>query len=122
MLGPLEDVVDAALLDDAPRLHDDDAVGEFLDDAEVVRNEQASETVAALQCAEQFDHLLLHRHVERRDWLVGDDKSGLANDRPGDRHPLPLPAGKRVRKAVAITGKTDLLERLGDTPFPLRPG
>ena len=48
----------------------------------------------------RFKHLRLHRHIERRDRLVGDDQLGVERQRPGDGHPLTLPARQLMRIAA----------------------
>ena len=57
-----------------------------------------------LQAADQGQDLLLHRHVERGDRLVGDNKGGAAHDRARDGDALPLPARKLMREAVRVHG------------------
>ena len=49
---------------------------------------------------EQLEHLRLHRHVERRHRLVGDQQLGLHGERAGDADALALAAGELVRIAV----------------------
>ena len=54
---------------------------------------------ALLQVLDQIEHLRLHRHVERRDRLVGDDEVRLDGERAGDADALALAAGELVREA-----------------------
>jgi hypothetical protein len=63
-----------------------------VDDAKIVRDEQVAHPEFVLQVGEQVEHLRLDRHVERGDRLVADDHLRLGSHRPGDGHPLPLPA------------------------------
>ena len=49
------------------------------------------------QIGEQVEHLRLHRNVERRDRLVGDDDIGRRQDRARDADPLALTAAQFVR-------------------------
>ncbi len=65
-------------LDDASQVHHADAVGDVVNDGEVVRDEQIGEAELALQAAHQVQHLRLHRHVERGGRLVADEKRRLA--------------------------------------------
>ena len=46
---------------------------------------------------EQFENLCLHRHVERRRRLVGDQQVRPVGERHGDHHPLALAARQFVR-------------------------
>ena len=52
-------------LDDLAEIHHRHAVGDVLDDREVVRDEQVGEPAIALQILQQVDDLRLHRDVER---------------------------------------------------------
>ena len=88
MLGTLEDRPHRAGLDEQTGLHDRDPVAEVGDDAEVVRHEQHRHVALGLQVAQQIEHLGLHRDVQRRGRLVGDDQVGVGRDRPGDQHAL----------------------------------
>jgi hypothetical protein len=115
MLGIVEDLVARAFLDDAALLHDDDAVGDLLDHAEIMADEQAGEAVLALQFREEFEHLRAHRDVERRDRLVGDDEARPAHHGAGDRDALALAAGELVRIALGeAVAQADLGQHLGD--------
>ena len=49
---------------------------------------------------DQVEHLALHRDVERRDRLVGDDERRVERERPRDADPLALAAGELVGVAV----------------------
>ena len=69
----LKIVVDVAELDDAARVHHDDAVGELGDQAEVVRDEDDRRVRLLLRGAHDLDDLRLDRDVERRRRLVGDE-------------------------------------------------
>jgi len=68
-----------------PGLHHGHAVGDVLDDADVVGDEQVGQAELALQLFEQIQDLRLHADVERRRGLVADDQLGLHRQRPRDR-------------------------------------
>ena len=53
---------------------------------------------------EQVEHLRLHRDVERRYRLVGDDQPRAGDDRAGDADPLALPPGELVEVPVVVLG------------------
>src|SRR5439155_23436385 len=53
MLGTVEDVPGGTGLDDAPGVHDRDAIAELRDDAEVVRDEDQREVRLALDVLQQ---------------------------------------------------------------------
>ena len=100
MARPLEQRVHVALLDDAPAVHDDDAVGDLGDDAQVVRDEQHPHADLAPQLVEQREDLRLDRDVERGRRLVGDQQRRIARERQRDHHPLPHAARQLMRILV----------------------
>jgi hypothetical protein len=83
-------------LDDGPLAHDDDLLGELPHDRQVVADEQVTDAGRVPDVGKQVQHLRLDRHVERGDRLIEDQHLRLGGERPGDRHPLPLPAGQRL--------------------------
>ena len=113
LLGCTQDLPGRTLLDDLPVVHHDDPVGERVDDREVVADEQAREAEVALQAAQQFEDRGLHRHVEGRCRLVGDQQLRLEREGACDAHALLLSAGQLVRVAVAVrAGQLDGIEQL----------
>ena len=74
MLRVLEDLAHRTVLDDAAGIHDRDFVGDFRDDAEIVRDEQERHPRLALEIADEVEDLRLDGHVERRRGLVGDQQ------------------------------------------------
>ena len=91
------EVVGGGLLDHPAEVHDADPVADVPHDGQVVGDDEVGEVELVLQLLEQVDHLRLHRDVEGRDRLVGDDELGLDGQRPGDADPLALAAGELVR-------------------------
>ena len=81
-----------AALDDLARVHHRDPIGEMLDQAEIVGDEQDGERELALQLAQQAEDLRLNGHVERGGRLVGDQQRRLRHQRHRDHHPLSQPA------------------------------
>ena len=104
VLRPRENIGRAALLDDDAVLHDGDLLAHVRGDAQVVRDEQHRQVEGGAQLVQQVEHLLLHRHVERRHRLVGDDQLRLHGERAGDADALALAAGELVRIAVRGLG------------------
>src|ERR1700694_2250958 len=86
-------------LDDATEIHDRHAVGDVLDDPEIVRNQDISETQSPLQIAQEVEDLGADRYVERGNRFVADDELRLHGERAGDRYALALAAGEFVRVA-----------------------
>ncbi len=104
MPGRGEELAGRRELDDAPQVHDADAVRDMVDHREIVRDEEVSEPHPPLQIAHQVQNLRLHRNVERRGRLVADEKARLRRQRTGNRNPLALTAGELVRIADAVGG------------------
>ena len=71
-----------ALLDDAPGIHDADAVGHVRVHAHVVRHEHHRRLQRPANVIQQRQHVLLHYHVERGGGLVGDDEAGAGTRWP----------------------------------------
>ena len=110
-----EQLVGRGLLDDLAEVHDRDAVAEELDGREVVRDEEAGEAEVALEVAQQVEDRRLHRDVERRDGLVGDQQRRLHGEGAREADALALPAGELVRVAMPELGpQADLLEERDD--------
>ena len=78
-------------------VHHRDPLGQELHRGQVVGDEQAGEAELGLQPADQVEHRGLHRDVQRRGRLVGDQQRRSGRQRPGQADPLPLPAGQLVR-------------------------
>ena len=87
---------------DLALVHHHDAVGEHVDHGEVVRDEQACEADFGLQLLEQFQHLRLHRHIQRGGRFVGDEQARLQRQRACQGGALALAAGQLVRETVHV--------------------
>jgi hypothetical protein len=74
VLRIFEAVLGGSDLDDLAQVHDGDAIGEMLDDAEVMGDEQVGETELLLEILQEVDDLCLDRHVERRNRFITDDQ------------------------------------------------
>ena len=83
-----------SLLDDFPGTHHADPLGDTAHQVEVMADQQQRHAQALLQGLEQQQDLALHRHVQRRGGLVGNQQFGLAGQGHGDHHPLALAAGQ----------------------------
>jgi len=108
-------------LDDLPGIHDTHAVRHAGDDAQVVGDQQQAHALAALDVAEQIEHLRLDGDVERRRRLVGDEHTRTPGQRHGDHHALLHASRKlegkllqpacRVRDAHRLEQTTGLVAR-----------
>ena len=123
VLRAREDRLAAARLDDAAQIHDRDPIADVADHAEIVADEHVGQAELALHRPEQVQDLRLHRDVERRGRLVGQDQRGPQDDGARDRRPLALAARQLVRVAVHEAGaEADQLQRLADQAPPRRLG
>ena len=100
MIRLIEELRRRRALDDTPEIHDDDAIGDVLHDAQVMADEQVREVERRLQIHEQIEHLSLDRYVERGNRFVADDELGLDRERARNADPCTLPAGKLMRIAT----------------------
>ena len=81
VLRLVQDKLARALFDDQAGAHRGHPVGDVLDDADVVGEEQAGQAALALQLFEQAEDLRLHNDVKGRGRLVADDEFGLHRQR-----------------------------------------
>ena len=107
-----EDFVHLSRFEHFARAHHDHAVGDFGDDPHVVRDEEDAHAGFFLKRADEREDFGLHRHVERRCGLVGDEKRGAGRQGHRDHHAL----AHAAREHVGITLGAE--RRVGD-PHPL---
>jgi hypothetical protein len=69
---------------------------------QVVADEHQRQTEGGTQFRHQAHDLRLHRNVQRRDRLVGDDELGLGCKRARNRNTLALPAGEFMRQTIGV--------------------
>ena len=74
-------VANLALFDDPSRIHDRDLVGDLRGDAQIVRHENETHAEFPLQLAQEYQHLNLHRRVERGRRLVGQQQAAAGRTR-----------------------------------------
>ena len=86
-------------------LHHGDVVADLCRDAKIVGDEQQCNAQSLLDFVEQFEHLRLHRHVERGNRLVRDQNIGVERQRARDRDALALAAGELMRIARDCIGR-----------------
>ncbi len=110
-----EDLGGRSGLDDLALGHDADPIGDLADDAEVVGDEQHGHAVLVLERLQKLEDLRLHRDVERRRRLVGDQELRPVGESHGYHHALALAARKLMRvgaEPLLRFANTDLLEEL----------
>ena len=110
LIGPASsrssDRVGAGLVDDDAVAQEDDPVGPG-GVPRLVGDEHAGRAGVAAG-AQQPQDVLAGLGVQRAGRLVGQHQPALADQRPGDRHPLLLAAGHLVGEAVGEVGEPDL--------------
>ena len=92
-----------SLFDHLAAIHDDDAIGGFRHDAQIVRDEQHGHAGVVAQAAQKVENLRLDGHIERRGGLVGNEKLGVARKRHGDHDAL-AHAARHLVRIVAHAG------------------
>ena len=96
-----DDLFGVAVFDDAATAHDQDAVRQRANDGEIMRDEDVSKAMAALQVAQEVNDLRLHGTVERGRRLIQHNEFRLQDHGAGNGDALALAAGELVRKAMA---------------------
>src|SRR5699024_698802 len=113
--GVAHDLRGLADLDEVTVAHDGDALGDPFDHRQIMADEQARESVFLLQAFEQVEDLRLHRYVERRGRLVGDEQLRPQGQSAGDADALTLTAGELMGVPVAHRRRQlDRFEQLFD--------
>ena len=98
MGGALDDVPRGTALHQHAAVENRDLVGVFVDQRQIVRDEQHRETHVARQFRDDVEHLALDRHVERGRGLVRNQQLWLVDESGGDHHALAHAAREFVRK------------------------
>ncbi len=98
-----------------PQVHHRQHVADVAHGRQVVRDEEDRDAELCAQVPHQVQDGALHRDVERRGDLVGDQDFGANRECPRDRHALSLTTGETARE-LAHHGRrveVDELEQLG---------
>ena len=101
-------------LDLGAAIHHKCAIGDFGDDAHVVRDEEHGHVLLHLHALDEVEDLALDGDVERRCRLVGDQQFRLRRERHRDHHALPHAAGeamRRIAEAAPGVGHADPIEQ-----------
>jgi hypothetical protein len=101
---------------DRAAVHEDDAVGDIVGEAELVRDDHHGHAFVD-QLAHGQQHLAHQLRIERRGGLVEEHHGGLHRQRPRDGHALLLAAGELARILLRLLQDPDLVELgLRDAP------
>ena len=98
----MEDLVGGADLLDPAGVHHQHAVGQFEGLVLVVGDEDAGQVDFVVQPPQPLPQLLADLGVQGPEGLVQQQHLRLDGQRAGQRHALPLPAGKLVGIAVGV--------------------
>ena len=83
-------------LDDLAEIHHRDTIGEMMNDGQIVTDEQIGQPKGFAQIHQQIQDLALHRDVQRRYGLIGDDELRVQDQRTRDGDALALTAAELV--------------------------
>lgn len=90
MSRPSEQLRGRTAFHDPTEVHHLGALAQVPHHTEVVRDEDQRQAEAVTQVRHQLEHRRLHRDIERRDRLVGDEHRRLERQRAGDPDTLAL--------------------------------
>ena len=113
MQGIGEQLIRGSQLHHLAEVHNADTVGEVLNDAQVMGDEQNRQTQLLTQVVQQVDDLRLNGNIQSGDGLVGDQQLGVHDDRTGDADTLTLATGELVGITTCVlANQTDQLQHL----------
>ena len=115
MQGLLEQGTHVRLFHDHAQVHDHHFVGDVRDHGQVVGDVEHRHADLGLHLLHQVQDLGLHRHVQGRRGLVGDQERRVAGQGHGDHGPLPHAAGQLVGvlvEALRGVGDSDLAQHV----------
>ncbi len=84
----MKELPGAALLHQLTQVHHADVVGDVLDHAEVMGDENIGQPALLLQILHEIEDLRLDGHIQGGDRLVAHDEPGVEGQRPGDADAL----------------------------------
>ncbi len=97
MLGTRDHLFARPALDNLSGVHDQRFVREIPRAGDVVGDVKYREVLLFFQALEQIEHLQTDRHVQHRDWFVGEQDGRLHRERPRNRDTLALSAAQLMR-------------------------
>ena len=101
---------------DVSQVHDRNHIGQLVNHAQVVTDQDVGQVELAAQVFDQIQNLCLTEHVDGTGGLVQHHQLGIGGQGTGDGNALALAAGKLMGIFVAgILGDTDHGQQLFDT-------
>ena len=108
-----EDIFLRAEFHHRTQVHNADLIGNELDHAQIVGNEDVCQIPLPLELFQQIDDLGLNGNVQRRNRLIADDQLGVDRQCSCDANSLALTAGELVGIAlIVIIPQTALIHQL----------
>ena len=95
-------------VEDDAAAHEDEALHDLLDGAELVRHVEGRHLPVVAEAVEEAGKRLLRLSVDARGRLVQDEQRGLAGERLGDERPLLLAAGQLRQRTGCLLGEPDV--------------
>ena len=89
----MKDVRSSSGFNEQTVLHHRNFMREVLHHAEVVGDEEVSDTKLLLQLLQEIEYLRLNRYIKRRCGLIGHNQRRVGHDGPRDADPLLLTTG-----------------------------
>src|SRR5215212_8861462 len=96
MKGPCIQLIARGQFNDNTQIHDCNTTTNMLNHRKIVSNEEIRQVKLFLQFLKQVNHLGLDRNIQRRDWLITNNKGRLQCERTRNTNTLALPAGEFV--------------------------
>ena len=90
--------------DELPQVHDGDVIAHVADDAQVVRDEQVSQTQLFLQPLHQIQDLCLNGHIECRHGFITNQQFGSTGQGAGQGDALALATRELVWEQLHLLG------------------
>ena len=82
------------------RIHHQHVISHLRHHTQVMRDQNDRRPELRLQIRKQVQDLRLHRHIQRRRRLIGDQQIRVVHQRHRDHRPLPHPTRELVRKLI----------------------
>ena len=91
-----------------------------LGDRLVVRDHDQGAAALAVDPLQQVEHAHRALAVEVSGRLIGQDQARVVDQRPADRHPLPLTTAQLARPVLGTSGEPDLVQQRQGEPAVVR--
>jgi len=97
-----EDILGLTVLNKIAQIHNADGIGDMLNNAQVVGDEEIGEVTLFLQFLQQVDDLSLDRNVQSGNRLIAYDELRVESQSTGNAYTLALATGELVGIAILV--------------------